>query len=124
MRASLQRMADRRTEVIAALKQARDLIAARGYQPYYGSANEGGPINISNALTRACGDYETYLLARQSFSSNWGGPIVGLVSWETERRRTVTEVMDLFARVLKRLDDDEAHPTGSAVRSRRPTSTA
>lgn len=116
-------MEDRRDEVVEALKKACDLIVARGYQPYYGTACEGGPLNISNALTRACDDYELYLLSRQSFSKNWGGPVVGLVSWETEKRRTVSEVVDLFAVVLKRLETHEARPTGTAGRGRPTRST-
>lgn len=105
----------RHDDIVAALKHARDLIAARGYQPLYGSATEGGPLNISNALTRAAGDYELYLLCRQSFSQNWGGPVVGLVHWETEKRHTVSDVMALFEKVLKRLETYEARPTGSAL---------
>lgn len=117
------RAMDRQDELVAALKQARDLIETRGYQPLYGSATEGGPINIANALTRACGDYELYLLARQSFSKNWGGPVVGLVHWETEKRRTVSEALALFDTVLKRLESHEARPTGTAARSGRVRAT-
>ena len=112
MRANVQRMDHRRDEVVGALKQARDLIVARGYQPHYGSTDDGGPINISNALTGACGDYELYLLARQCFSRNWGGPVPGLLNWETEKRRTVSEVVDLFAKVLAKWEKNEVHPTG------------
>lgn len=103
----------RRDEVIATLKCARDLIVARGYQPLFGSVNEGGPINISNALTRATNnDYDLYTRARQSFSKNWGGPLKGLLYWETEQRRSLSEVITLFGQVLTRLENGEIHPTG------------
>lgn len=108
-------MVSRHDDIVAALKHARDLIIGRGYQPLYGSVAEGGPLNISNALTRACGDYELYLLCRQSFSQNWGGPVVGLVHWETEKRHTVSDVITLFGKVLKGLETNETRPTGSAL---------
>lgn len=107
----------RRDEVISAVRTARDLIASRGYQPLYGTANEGGPINISNALTRASSDRDLYIRCRQSFSKNWGGPLPGLLHWETEKRRTASEVMDLFARVLTRLENGETQPTGTDART-------
>lgn len=117
MRANVHVMVARHDEIVSALKQARDLIAARGYQPLFGSATEGGPINISYALTRSCADdYELQLLCRQSFSQNWGGPIAGLIYWETDRRRSLADVMALFEKVLQRLETDEARPTGSAPR--------
>lgn len=111
-------MIPRKADVIAAIKQARDLIAARGYQPLYGSATEGGPINISNALTRAATDYDLYVLCRQAFSQNWGGPVVGLVHWETYKRHTTSEALELLGEVLTRLESDEARPSGRAGRSR------
>lgn len=119
MRASVQRMEDRRDEVIKVISTARDLIAALGYQPFF-RVNGGGPLNISSALVRACSDdYELQLLARQSFSSNWGGPVSGLLSWETEKRRTQSEVIDLLTKVLTRLESHETRPTGSQPRGRR-----
>lgn len=100
------------TPVIAVLSKASELIAARGYQPLYGSV-KGGPINISNALTLAADEYDLYLKARQSFSKNWGGPTQGLIYWETYKRRSKTEVLDLIAEVINRLENHEARPVGS-----------
>ena len=100
------------SDVVAALRKASELIAARGYQPLYGST-KGGPINISNALTLAASEYDTYLKARQAFSRNYGGPVEGLVYWETYKRRNKMEVLALFAEVINRLENHEARPVGS-----------
>lgn len=108
------------TNVVATLRKASELIAARGYQPLYGSVR-GGPINISNALTLATDDYDTYLKARQAFSKNWGGPTEGLVYWETYKRRSKTEVLELLAKVIDRLENDEARPPGTAGQHRNST---
>lgn len=101
-----------RAVVVDALTAARDLIYKRGYQPEW-SKGEDSPLNISNALTLVCKDYETYILARQAFSSNWGGPEPGLLFWETYKRRTLADTMDLFARVIGRLEAGEANPAYS-----------
>jgi hypothetical protein len=86
----------------------------RGYQPFWQVGS--GPLNISNALKASCETYDLYVLARQSFSSNWGGPVPGLLSWETQQRRSKAEVLELFDRVLERLESGEAHPTGHSRR--------
>lgn len=98
-------------KILTAMKVARDLIDRRGYQPVW-SKGYGDPLNISEALTRACDDYETYLRARQSFSKTWGGVVSGLLNWETEKRRTKAEVLKLFDAAMERLENGEAHPTG------------
>lgn len=101
-----------RTRVTAALTTARALIEQRGYQPEWGRGGDS-PLNISNALTLACENYETYVLARQSFSKNWGGPEAGLLFWETYKRRTKSEVMELFATVIGGLDCGEVNPSST-----------
>lgn len=108
-----------RAHVVEALTVARDLIDKRGYQPEWGKKDSDGPLNISNALTRACGDYDTYVLARQSFSKTWGGPEPGLLHWETYKRHTKTDVLELFAKVIGRLESGECNPVGPT----RPTRT-
>lgn len=98
-------------EITDVLKRARDLIAARGYQPQWGK--DDGPMNIRNAITHAADSYELYCLAVQSFSKMWGGPLkAGLLSWETYKRRSTSQVMDLFAVTIGRLENGKTHPRG------------
>lgn len=99
-----------RAKVVDALSAAREIIYQRGYQPEWSKGGDS-PLNVSNALTLSCEDYETYILARQSFSQNWGGPETGLLHWETYKRRTLADVLDLFAKVIGRLEAGECNPT-------------
>lgn len=98
-------------EIIAVLKRARDLIAARGYQPQWRYGD--GPLNIRNAVDIAADNYEMYCLAVQSFSQMWGGPLrAGVLSWETYKRHTSSQVMELFETTIQRLENGEARPRG------------
>lgn len=106
--------------VLNALRLAKDLIANRGYQPEWGKGGDS-PLNLSNALTRACSDYEIYILARQSFSKNWGGPEAGLLYWETYKRHTTSEVLALLDKVIEGVSNGTTNPTGT---SRRPARSA
>lgn len=105
--------------LVSAIRQARDLIERRGYQPIWGKGGDADPLNISEALATSCaGDRELLTRARQSFSKTWGGPVDGLLSWETAKRRSKAEVITLFGTVLTRLENGDAHPTGSSPRRR------
>lgn len=107
------------TLVSDAIREARARIEARGYQPIWGKGGESDPLNISEALAGACdGNNNLYVRARQSFSKNWGGPLDGLLNWETEKRRSKAEVLEVFDQVLDRLENGEAHPTIHKGRSR------
>lgn len=106
-----------RAKVVTALTEARDLISKRGYQPEWGKGGDS-PLNLSNALTLACKDYETYILARQSFSKNWGGPEPGLLYWETYKRHTKGDALELLASVIGLLETGEANPTYKTTNSR------
>ncbi|AEJ95390.1 hypothetical protein SEA_TESLA_60 [Mycobacterium phage Tesla] len=99
------------------VKRARDLIAQRGYQPLF-SATKTGPLNISHALSLAVsgGPHELLGAARQAFSKNWGGPVSGLLDWETRRRRTQEEVLDLLDEVIRRLESRETNLPGRRPR--------
>lgn len=99
-----------RAETVTTLKKARGLIEARGYQPEW---DTDGPLNISNALSRVCEEYEPYLLARQSFSKP-DGPINGISSWETYKRRSKSEVLELFDTTIKRVENGKANPHGTS----------
>ena len=111
------------TLVLDAVREARARIEARGYQPIWGKGGATDPLNISEALAGACGgNHELYVRTRQSFSKTWGGPVDGLLSWETAKRRSQTEVLHLFDLVLNRLENGEAHPTGSRHPSRSSSS--
>ena len=108
------------TFVLEAVREARARIEARGYQPIWGKGGHSDPLNISEALSGACdGNRELYVRARQSFSKTWGGPVDGLLSWETAQRRSQAEVLKLFDLVLDRLENGEAHPSGSERPRRR-----
>lgn len=110
---------DETQKTIGVLKSARDLIAARGYQPQWGS-EDGGPLNIRSAVNLSAETYELCCLALQSFSKMWGGPLkAGLLSWETYKRRTTADVMALFEQTIKRLENGETHPRGPSDSSRR-----
>lgn len=99
--------------VIAALRVARSLIERNGYQPEWGKGGDS-PLNMSNALTRACSDYPIYLCARQAFSKNWGGPEKGLLFWETYKRHTTSEALALFDAVIAGLESGKCQPPGVA----------
>lgn len=99
-----------RGKVLAALQSARALIEARGYQPEWCKSTDS-PLNLSNALTLACEDYTTYVLARQSFSKNWGGPESGLLFWETYRRHSTTDALGLIDKVIFGVRGKVINPT-------------
>ena len=100
--------------ITEAVRRARQLIEARGYQPIWGEGGSLDPLNISEALASASnGNNNLYLRCRQSFSKNWGGPVEGLLNWETTRRRSKDEVLRLFDLVLERLESSETTESGS-----------
>ena|SRR5690349_3338141 len=101
-----------RCSVVAALRNAQELIRRDGYQPEWGKG-PGHPLNLSNALTRSCPSYDIYLLARQAFSKNWGGPQAGLLHWETYKRHTTSEAIALIDDVILRLEAKICNPTGT-----------
>jgi len=101
-------MTDTHPDLVAVLAKAKGLIEARGYQPIWG---HGGPLNLSQALSTASTTYEEYAAARQSFSNMWGGPVKGgLLGWETYKRRTKSEVLELLDEVIRRVESGEVTP--------------
>lgn len=110
-------MTDTNPELVAVLEKAKALIEARGYQPIWG---HGGPLNLSQALSTASTTYDLYAAARQVFSNMWGGPIKGgLLGWETYKRRTQSEVLELLDEVIRRVKSGEAQPKTPTTAQRR-----
>src|SRR6267378_2543951 len=118
----LPRMDDTmRRKVVAVYRDTIELIRRHDYDPEgwvyaEGGRNptgEGGGLNVRGAIAIAVTNslstgpaYKTHIEALRHLVKPWGGELQGITAWETQKRRTQTQVIEMLERAADRLEDD------------------
>lgn len=116
-----------RRKIVVIYRDAIELIRRYDYDPEGWVYAEGGPnptgegsgLNVRGAIAIAITNslllgpaYKTHIEALRHLVKPWGGELDGITSWETKRRRTQTEVIEMLQRAVDRL---EAYDRGKLV---------
>lgn len=106
-----------RRKVVVIYRDAIELIRRYDYDPegWIKDANERlvgecGGLNVRGAIAIAVTNslllgpaYKTHIEALRHLVKPWGGELDGITSWETKKRRTQTEVVEMLERAVDRL---------------------